>query len=530
MKSIHPHPDSCHCCVSRRHFLGAGCGMCAATMASGTLGDSTLFAEETAPGSVSRPRVRLVFACLAMKQEKPTWPYIGYDFTADIKRVTSALEQLCPDVELLPVVAHTPEHAKKLLAADKADRVDGYVIYQMNNWAKAMLPVIESGKPVIIADFIFAGTGGSLVYTSDLRNKHGNFSLVASSKLEDLAEAVKLFKLSRQGATPAQFAAACDRLRRERTPGESGAKCHDDPLQIASISDCLAAMKKTKLISVGKKMREVAKEIREQLGIDVVDVSYEEVAAAYEKTDIDRAREHAERWKSEARSIELDDIDGTLLGSGRMYLALQDVLKKHGSDSITVECLGGFYGGFFKAYPCLGFVELLNAGMIGACQADMLSSATMIAMKHLVNRPGYISNPAIDTSKRQIIYTHCVATTKPFGPDGPANPYSILTHTEDQSGASVRSFLPEGYMTTTVEIQPARREILCHRAKSVENIINPRGCRTKLACEVVGDMDRLLTFWDRDRYYWHRVTFFGDLWEPVQELAAALKFKFVKEA
>lgn len=465
-----------------------------------------------------------------MKQDRPTWPYIGYDFTADIKRVTSALQQLCPEVELLPVVAHTPEHAEKLLAADKADRVDGYVIYQMNNWAKAMLPVIASGKPTIVADFIFAGTGGSLVYTSDLRTKHNNFSLVASSKIEDLAEAIKRFRLLRKGATPAEFAAACDRLRRERTPTESLSACKDDPLQIASISDCIAAMKRTKLISVGKKMRDVSKEVKQQLGIDIVDVSYEEIAAAYEATDRDRAREHAARWKSEARSIELDDVDATLEGSGRMYLALQDVMKKHQSDSITVECLGGFYGGFFKAYPCMGFVELLNAGKIGACQADILSSVTMIAMKHLINRPGYISNPAIDTSKRRIIYTHCVSTTKPFGPDSSANPYSILTHTEDQSGASVRSYLPEGYMTTTLEIQPARREILCHCAKSVENLTNPRGCRTKLSCEVVGDMEKLLTFWDRDRYYWHRVTFFGDLWEPVKELAAALRFKFVEEA
>ncbi|MBN1393702.1 MAG: hypothetical protein JW959_01540 [Pirellulales bacterium] len=519
----------CECCTSRRRFLAAGCGLCAASLAPGNLAFSADNDDDSASGA-DRPRVRLVFACLAMKQDRPTWPYIGYDFTADIERVTKTLQKLCPEVALLPVVAHTPEHAEKLLAADKADRIDGYVVYQMNNWAKAMLPVIASGKPTIVADFIFAGTGGALVYTADLRSKHDNFSLVASSKLEDLAAAIERFKLLKQGATPAEFAAACDRLRRERTPSESSTVCKNDPLQIADVGDCLAAMKKTKLISVGKKMRDVTKEIERYLGIEIIDVSYEEIAAAYDAADRDRAREHAERWKSEARSIELDDVDGTLEGSGRMYLALLDVLKNRRCDSITVECLGGFYGGFLKAYPCLGFVELLNAGRIGACQADLLSSVTMIAMKHLVGRPGYISNPAIDASKRQIIYSHCVATTKPFGPNGPANPYSILTHAEDQSGASVRSFLPTGYMTTTLEIQPARREILCHRAKSVENVINPRGCRTKLACEVVGDMEKLLAFWDRDRYYWHRVTFYGDLWEPVRELASALRFKFVEEA
>jgi hypothetical protein len=41
-------------------------------------------------------------------------------------------------------------------------------------------------------------------------------------------------------------------------------------------------------------------------------------------------------------------------------------------------------------------------------------------------------------------------------------------------------------------------------------------------------MEKLFTFWDQ--YGWHRVTFYGDLREPVRELAAALKFQFVEEA
>ncbi len=93
----------------------------------------------------------------------------------------------------------------------------------------------------------------------------------------------------------------------------------------------------------------------------------------------------------------------------------------------------------------------------------------MVVLRHLVGRPGYISDPVLDSSKRQIIYAHCVAPTKPLGPQGPQNPFEILTHSEDRRGASVRSILPLGYMTTTLEIHPLRREILCHRGVAVEN-------------------------------------------------------------
>jgi hypothetical protein len=463
-----------------------------------------------------------------MKQDRPTWPHIGYEFAPDIRRVTDALRRLCPQVEFLPTVAHGLDDAKRLLAADEADRIDGYFVYQMNNWVDVMRPVIAAGKPTLVVDFIYAGSGGVLLTTAGLRRTSKNFSVVCSSKIEDAAAAAKCFAILMRGGTTADFVAACDRLRRERTPAAGTTPLKDDPLRLAGVGDCLQAMKQAKLVTVGGKMQNVAKQIQQGLGIGVVEIGFAELAAAYEKADRSKAGEIAARWKSAARAVAIDDAEATLEKSARLYLAQQTVLATYHAEAITINCLGGFYSKQLAAYPCLGFVELLNTGSIGACEADLLSTATLIAMKHLTGRPGFISDPVLDTAKRQIIYAHCVASTKMFGPAGASNAFEILTHSEDRRGASVRSFLPLGYMTTTLEIHPVRREILCHRAKAVENVVNDRGCRTKLAAEVVGDMEKLFTFWDR--YSWHRVTYYGDLREPVKELAVALKFSFVEEA
>jgi hypothetical protein len=99
-------------------------------------------------------------------------------------------------------------------------------------------------------------------------------------------------------------------------------------------------------------------------------------------------------------------------------------------------------------------------------------------------RPGYISDPVIDTSKRQIIYAHCVAPNRVFGPAGPANPYHIRNHSEDRKGACVRSLMPLNQMTTTLEFDAARRQVIFHQAKTVANIDEDMACRTKLAAEV----------------------------------------------
>ena len=522
---------ACGCCLSRRRFLASGCRLCVAAAAPTLLAPlATPAGAANAPArpSPNRPRVRLVFACFTLKQERPTWPHLGYDFRPDIARVTTALLRLCPQVEFLPVVAHGPEDATKLLASDEADRVEGYLVYQMNNWVQVMQTVVATGKPTLVADFLFAGSGGFLVYTSGLRRVHQNFSVVSSSRVEDLAESAKCFSLLKQGGSTTDFVAACDRVRRERTRRPDPAPTKDDPLQVAPVAQCLDRMRRAKLLTVGGRMQNLPQEIRDVLGIEVVPVAFEELAAACASADRDQARAIAERWKSAARRVTLDDAAATLENSAGMFLAQQAVMKKHQAEAITINCLGGFYGGQLPAYPCLGFVELLDAGLIGACEADLLSTATMIAMKHLVGRPGFISDPVLDTSTRQIIYAHCVAPTKMFGPEGAANPFEILTHAEDRRGASVRSFLPPGYLTSTLEIHPGRKEVLFHRAKAVDNLTLDRACRTKLAAEVVGDMEKLFTYWDQ--YGWHRVTFYGDLREPVKELAAALKLRFVEEA
>ncbi len=533
MNANSPVLSGCACGLTRRRLLTAGCGTCAAWLASGvctaprsTAAPLRASADEPAP---RRPRVRLIFACWALPtQDRPTWPHIGYDFRPEIERVTSALVRLCPEVEFLPTPAHGQKDAEKLLAADDADRVDGHIVYQMNNWVQVMQPIVASGKPTIVADFPFAGSGGFLVFTAGLRRTRSNFSVVSSTNVEDLAAAARCFQVIARGGSVAEFVAACDRVRQERTGRGDGSACKEDPLQVADIGQCLEAMKGSRILTVGGKMQDIGPAIKEHLGIEVLDVSFGELSAAADQADPDQVRQYAARWKSLAQSVQLDDPDTTLEQSARLYLAQQAVLAKHQAEAITINCLGGFYGGHLKAYPCLGFVELLDTGLIGACEADLLSTTTMVAMRHLVGRPGFISDPVLDTAKRQIIYAHCVASTRMFGPAREANAFEILTHSEDRQGAAVRSFLPLGYMTTTMEIHPLRQEILLHQAKAVENVVIDRACRTKLAGEIVGDVERLFTFWDL--YGWHRVTFYGDLKEPVCELAAALKFKFIEEA
>jgi hypothetical protein len=83
-------------------------------------------------------------------------------------------------------------------------------------------------------------------------------------------------------------------------------------------------------------------------------------------------------------------------------------------------------------------------------------------------------------------------------------------------------------MTTSLECDRDKKEILLHTAMAVANDPDDRACRTKLCAEPVGDIERLFTQWDK--WGWHRVTYYGDLKEQAYGLADALGWKVVEEA
>ena len=523
-------PLSFGCCAhSRRTFL-TNCAKClgAAGAFSGFIIPAILASEGCTPKRSMK--VRVVFALHAPVQMTPDWPNVGFDFNPVMDQIMNALTAGCPGIEFVQSMVDGAENAEKLMATDQAEgNIDGYLLVQMNCWNQAIQQLVNTGKPVLYADFHYGGSGGFLVYTAgQLRASAANFAQMASGNLAHLVAAANCFPLAKESGINA-FADGVAKIRKDIVAGvKLDMKCVDDKFDILSINELLKELKTKKMLEYENGWLDIGQQTKESLGIEIIKRPFAELNDLWEKADKDQAMEVVNRWKSNAVAI-MDVPDTTLEESARMYLAMKQCLKKHDACAITINCLGGFYGGHIHAYPCLGFHELLNEGLVGACECDTLSTLTMVVMTTLTKgRPGYISDPVMDVATKQIIYAHCVASNKPFGPQNATNPFTIMTHSEDRQGASLRSTLPTGYMTTTLEIHPGRKEILFHQAKAVDNSTDDRACRTKLAAVPVGDFEKLFTEWDQ--WGWHRVTYYGDLKEPVFALADTLGWKVVEEA
>ena len=472
------------CRLSRREFIG-GCAACAAGLSAVSILTNSASARMPQPKlPTQKAKVRLVFT--HEPPENATWPNIGYDYEGRKKELTDKLRKTCPHIEFLSATAQNTDDAKKILEADK--EVDGYVIYMLGLWTGAPQTIAAAGKPTIFVDDLYGGSGEFLSAYAAARRKKLKVTGVSSSRFEDVVEAVACFQ-------------------------------------------CIRKLRSSVILNVGAGPgwwgHVPAKVIEQDFGLRVVDITFKQLDDAYKKANLAEARRWADQWMREAEKI-VEPSREEIVKSGAMYLAMCDLLQQHKAQAVTVNCLGGFYGGHITAYPCLGFFQLNNDGYVGACEADMVSTFTMLIMAYLVKRPGYISDPVIDTANNQVIYAHCVAPHKVFGPNGPTNPYHIRNHSEDRKGAAIRSLLPLGEMTTTVQFDPNKKQVILHQGKSVANIDEDKACRTKLAVEVKGDMEKLFNYWDQ--WGWHRVTYYGDLKDPVRHIAALLGYEMVEEA
>ena len=485
------------------------------------------------PDKTGAVKVRLVFSIWHEVQVNKTWPNVGFDFRPVMKNVTDALNAAVKGVHFIPGMAHDRATAQKLVEEDaKSGDVKGYMIIQMNSWPRAIDGIAPLKKPMLFCSFPYSGIGGwDVSNAAMLRRNQPNYAFMSSLDFNDTIGVARAFEQLKNG-TADDFVKAATDYRLAHTPAFSGIKPCEAPLDCLTPEETLAAVKGKKILSVQRCDPRTKAKILKDFGIIVEDVKFGEINAEWEKIPEDLARAKVADWKMTARKIQ-DVTDATLLGCAKMFYAMQNVLKQHGAVAISIDCLGGCYTGKLQAYPCLGFMELQDLGLYGTCENDIRSTVAMVVFGAMTKgRMGYISDPAIDSSRRAVSFAHCVATRKWLGVNGPTSEYEILTHSEDRMGASVRSIAPKNYPVTTVQFHftgdGGKGCLLVQPGRVIGNDPDDRACRTKIVAEIPGDFERVYKLWDL--WGWHRVTFIGDFMKDVKALAKKIGYRVIYES
>jgi len=476
---------------SRREVFGSLCAGALGILALGRQRAQAAVAQPHIPAADiaslagRKNKTRLYQLYLAKSTEVIGWPYQKYDHVSRAKVFKERLNGIS-DIEWAGgEIIETAEGIPDLKG--KIEDCDGLVVVVLTSPARGLEPLTKMGlkTPTLVFNDLFCGDCSFLGFQK--RAAESGMKLVSLSS-EDLGLLERKIQLLRTAARLRRSKIICFADRdREDTAFFQGAK--------------------------------------DNLGIEIIQMGSKEINPLFEKADRAEAKRIAETWVKMADKVVEPSFDN-IVDSARMYMAIKQLMDQEKANAATMDCLTMVYGKKISSYPCLAFVQLNDDGYVGACEADLPSTLTMLLVGLLADRPGFISDPVLDTEAGLIYHAHCVAATRMAGLSAVREHYNIRTHSEDRSGVSVEVKFTPGPIITAAKYVPFDR-MLVSTGEIVGNKVTDLACRSKMVTLVPKEGIRKML----DNYSGglHRVIFYGDHVEDLKDLGKLLNFSVVEE-
>ena len=477
--------------IDRRDFLkisAAGGAVCLATPKLFWGGSRQVFGKLVSPGCRG---TKVKVAKIYMGLPYPHWPKPTLDLEKEIQFYESQFAKHKKELADVDFVVNrlvsSPEQVEQL--KDNLKDVDGILAIHLTIWIGRILDaVLEQGKPTVV--FAAPYSGHEWVGYGDLlrHEKGSQMECLLTSDYSRLAWAVRPFR-------------AIHHLREAKILN----------LTTRDFSDYAVAMK-------------------EKFGTEIERIELDRMLKTYDAVSDVEAQAETIRWIKGAEKI-IEPSKTEIFQSCKLALAFERLLDEEEATVMTVDCYGTMWDKTIKlpAYPCVGFARLNDMGMGGICESDLRSAMTHILFQGLTGKPGFISDPTVDEGKGHIILAHCLGTPKMDGPDKPAHPYKLRTIMEREEGVVPQVKMREGQRVTQALLM---EESLIHYftgeiAETLVDLEHDRGCRTKIAVKVDGDLSKLWRNWSHGL---HRQTVYGNITKELQYFCKFKGIDLVNEA
>jgi hypothetical protein len=262
---------------------------------------------------------------------------------------------------------------------------------------------------------------------------------------------------------------------------------------------------------------------RKHYGISFRFAAGPEFRDAFNSVDEKLARKEADEFVRGALKV-VEPSPKEILDGLRFYLALKAMLMRDRANAITIDCFGTLAANTLPGYPCIAFSKFNDVGMYGVCEGDLASTMTQLLLTSYAGVPGFVSDPAFDTSRNEVIHAHCVSATRMKGMHEPPSPYIIRNHLETNEGAVVQVLMPSGETITVARfVDPSR--LLVSTAEVTGPVDSDRGCRSQIRTRV-RDAEKWLQSFSSGL---HRVIFYGDHVQALERMGRLMGFEVVHE-
>jgi hypothetical protein len=274
--------------------------------------------------------------------------------------------------------------------------------------------------------------------------------------------------------------------------------------------------------------------------------TYTDIMKLYDATG-DEAVRQADEFIRQAAEVREPPREETIKAM-RIHLAISELLRRENANAITMECIGGAGRKDIAAYPCLCFSKLNDQGLYGVCEADIESTMTQLLVTSFSGKPGFVSDPIIDTAHNEVIHAHCTSAMCMRGIGQPPLPYILRGYPySGAQHATALQVLFDGEGAVTCAKFTGAKNFLVSTAELLGNVDLNRGCRSKMRTRV-SDAEKFLHNYSVintaaeqrpmglimsktgvSHHMLHRVVFYGDHVDMIERLGRLTSFKVIHE-
>jgi len=193
------------------------------------------------------------------------------------------------------------------------------------------------------------------------------------------------------------------------------------------------------------------------------------------------------------------------LNAARAYTTAKRLLADEQAHALSMDCLGMVGAKLVPTPPCAAWTLLQDEGITAGCEADLHGATSMMLTSYLLDRPGYMNDPVVETAKNLLFADHCTSGTRLNRFTKPQAPYILRDHSESSLGVAVQVLWPVDTPISLIRFSNTN-ELIIDTGRVVSNVDTPPagGCRTSIEIR----MDRVEDA--RDVLGFHQVVTLGD--------------------
>ena len=207
-------------------------------------------------------------------------------------------------------------------------------------------------------------------------------------------------------------------------------------------------------------------------GVTYTDISIETVEKAFHEITEDEIGPEASLFANRAKGIQ-EATPEELLRTMRLYKAIRRVCQEENLDALTLSCFSLIQS--LKTTGCLALSLLNDEGIPAGCEGDLQSIMTLLMVKELIGKPGFMANPSfVDLARNEVLLAHCSIPTKM------AEEFIIRNHFETESGIAIQGIVHPGEVTLFKCGGECLDEYYLSSGHLIENTNMVTCCRTQL--------------------------------------------------